>query len=378
MKQHVHRFVITLTVPFIWWLLAGCVATADRTESTIRNQHLSLDKLAAQHDVCAVTIAIIKDRKLDAVESATGCQNTSAPNLQSIFQAASLSKTVFSYAVLKLVEQGKLELDAPIVKYLPQGYLHKFYPFDPSSESDLVTDPRLRAITVRMALNHSSGLPNWANAPLSFDAEPGTEWQYSGEGYVLLQRAVESITGERLDRFMTSTVLHPLGMNHSSYIAEARFGNDLVAGTDAAGLPANIMTFTVPVSAFTLYATIEDYSKFLVTILNDGQMLKLITYPSVVVDPDLRLDWGLGWGIERAEGDVDIWHWGNNPGYRAFVIASVQSGNGVVMLTNSENGLNLAEPVTESVLPGKHGIFQFYMLRDGLSFVICKEFKFCS
>ncbi|WP_457818990.1 serine hydrolase domain-containing protein, partial [Staphylococcus aureus] len=79
-----------------------------------------------------------------------------------------------------------------------------------TSKTERVTDPRLQDITVRMALNHTSGLPNWADGALIFEQPPGEKWQYSGEGYVLLQRAVEAVTGENLNTFMHRQVFQPL------------------------------------------------------------------------------------------------------------------------------------------------------------------------
>lgn len=92
----------------------------------------------------------------------------------------------------------------------------------------------------------------------------------------------------------------------------------------------------------------------------------------------LGLDWGLGWGMETApNGESFIWHWGNNPGYRAFVMASVQSGGGVVMLTSGENGLALAEPIVQAVLPGSHKTFQFSRIPNGLEHWVCRTLGLC-
>ncbi|WP_243490478.1 serine hydrolase [Massilia violaceinigra] len=92
---------------------------------------------------------------------------------------------MFAYAVLKLVAQGKLDLDTPVMAYLPQGYRHQRNLLAPEP-SDLVTDPQLAAITVRMVLNHTSGLPNWTSGVLRAGAAPGTKWDYSGDGFVML------------------------------------------------------------------------------------------------------------------------------------------------------------------------------------------------
>jgi CubicO group peptidase (beta-lactamase class C family) len=92
-----------------------------------------------------------------------------------VFNAASLSKCVFAYAVMKLVDSGKLSLDTPLYKYLE-------YP-------DLSHDERYKKITARMTLSHTSGLPNWRNGPqLNFRYNPGERYSYSGEGFVLLSK----------------------------------------------------------------------------------------------------------------------------------------------------------------------------------------------
>jgi hypothetical protein len=73
--------------------------------------------------------------------------------------------------------------------------------------------------------------------------------------------------------------------------------------------------------------------------------MKQITTAPVMADPKLGLRWGLGWGIEPGQNNDYIWRWGNNGGYRAFVIAFVRSGDGFFMLTNSEAGQKLAQPL---------------------------------
>lgn len=369
--------VLFLT-PIISIFLVGCTSL-NKTDLSTEDLHSTLVRLAARHHICGVAIAVVKDRKFDSIDSATGCLPALTVNSDSVFQAASLSKTVFAYEVLKLVEQGKLELDAPIMKYLPQGYRHQFNPFatKPPFKIDIVTDSRIQEVTIRMVLNHTSGLPNWASGSLSFDSTPGAKWQYSGEGFVLLQRAIEEVTGKSLDKLMIEQVFKPQAMSHSDYIWSSQLEQNMLSGNKANGTPRARWDFTTPIAPVTLYTSAADYGKFLVTLLNDGHLLKQITETPVTVDPRLNLSWGLGWGIERTKDDLFIWHWGNNPGYRAFVIASVRTGNGFVMLTNSENGLKLAKPITQKVLPGEHKIFQFSMLGDSITDVLCQTLSLC-
>jgi CubicO group peptidase (beta-lactamase class C family) len=353
-------------------ILVGCAAF-DKREPASSDLPAVLARLASEQAVCGMSVAVIKNRHLASIATASGCRPALALNPDSVFQAASLSKPVFTYAVLKLVGQGKMALDTPVMTYLPQGYWHQQNPFDTKNplKTDWVTDPRLQAITVRMVLNHTSGLPNWAAGSLYFDADPGTTWHYSGEGYVLLQRAVEAVTGERLDHFMAEQVFKPLGMDHSSYVLNARLAQNSVPAQAAQ------LRFTTPIAAATLYTSAADYGRFLVAVLNDAALLKQITGSPVTVDPGLRLSWGLGWGLERGGKGVYLWQWGNNPGYRAFVMVSVQTGDGFVLFTNSENGLALAEPITAMVLPDTHKLFGFALLREGVAYVLCDALGIC-
>lgn len=365
----------SLLMPVMALCLSGCVSMG-KTDPTVGTAHETLQVLAERNHVCAVAVAVIKHRKLDSINTASGCLPAPTLGPDSVFQAASLSKPVFAYAVLKLVEQGKLALDAPVMKYLPQGYRHRFDPLK-AEPSALVSDTRLQEITVRMVLNHTSGLPNWATGPLKFDASPGTEWNYSGEGYLLLQRAVEAVTGQPLNKFMTSEVFKPLAMNHSDYVWNEQIAPDILPGTKANGAPRTTTDFKDPVAAFSLYTTAADYGKFLVSVLNDDALIRQIIALPVAVDRDLGLSWGLGWGIERDPDDHYIWQWGNNLGYRGFVIASVRTGDGFVMLTNSENGLNLADPMTRKLLGGEHKLFQSSILGTDIVNLLCNTVRLC-
>ena len=131
---------------------------------------------------------------------------------RTIFEAASLSKVVFAYAVLKLVDRGVMDLDQPLVRYITLPEIKDKF------SADVVEDPRLKKITARMVLSHSCGFPNWRQGELKILFEPGEKFSYSGEGFVFLQRVVEKLTGETLQDFMKREVFAPLGMNDSSYV----------------------------------------------------------------------------------------------------------------------------------------------------------------
>lgn len=333
---------------------------------------------ARNHHVCAISYATVRAGRLSWSGGASGCDGMRAPTGDSVFQAASLSKPVFAYAVLKLAQEGSLSLDTPLIRYLPQGYLHIQNPFafGRPRVSDRVEAPELQAVTARMVLNHTSGLPNWSSEPLAFDFAPGTGWQYSGEGFMLLQRVVEAITNEKLDDFMRHRLFDPLGMSNTAFRWTPHFADMVRPDASTSGQPGPL-AFPEAMAPVSLYTTANDYAKFLAALIADHQAVQLIVEAPVSVMPKLGLSWGLGWGVERGEREAFIWQWGNNPGYRAFVMASTNSGDAVVMLTSSENGLAMAEPIVTAVLAESHKVFQSYLVREGLSYFACKHLDWC-
>ena len=328
---------------------------------------------ARNRQVCAVAYAAIQAGKIYSSGGASGCDLGREPTGDSVFQAASLSKPIFAYAVLKLAQEGSIDLDAPLVGYLPNGYHHIQNPFafGQPPVTDRVGAPELRAVTARMVLSHTSGLPNWSSDSLAFDFKPGTGWQYSGEGFMLLQRAVESITQEGLDDFMRHRLFDPLGMSNTAFRWKPQFADAFVPG-----LPW-YKEIPQALAPFSLHTSANDYAKFLVALMADRQAVQLIVQSPASVVPKLGLGWGLGWGIEHGEKETFLWQWGNNPGYRAFAMASTGSGDAVVLLTNSEEELVMAEPIVATVLPGTHRVFKSYLVREGLSYVVCKNLDWC-
>lgn len=280
-----------------------------------------------------------------------------------VFEAASLSKPVFAYGVLRLVQDHRLDLDRPLAEYLNQPYEHQQNPFRPGV-TDRTTDPRFTLITARMVLSHTSGLPNWSHhGPLTFLNDPGETWSYSGEGYVYLQRVVEAITGQSTDAFLESTVLLPLGMTHSSFVWQAAFSGHAMFGHSAAGIASPIDQFSRPVVSSTLYTTLGDYVRFLMEMLQpaaDSPFL-LEEQSQVVVRPKLNLYWGLGLAIERAQADSYL-HWGANPGFQSFFLCQPATGRGVLFFTNSDNGLNLVDTLVRAAIPGNHPVLGFPLL----------------
>lgn len=338
-----------------------------------------LRRLVRTHHVCGAAVAVIRQGRVETVETASGCEPGWQVDSHSLFQAASLGKPVFAYAVLKLVQQGRMDLDRPVSDYLPTGYQR---PLDPLSQHDDAPAERLpasqlQAVTVRMLLQHTSGLPNWARGPLRLEEKPGTRWRYSGEGYLLLQQAFESVTGQPLDEGMRSLVFAPLGMQQSSYRWNPQVAAHLVAGTKGNGSPRKTVVFHQPRAAYTLYTSVLDYARFLVAVLDDESTMDLIAESPVTVDSARGLSWGLGWGLEQASDGVRLWQRGNNPGYRAFTLVAPGSGKGLVILTNSDAGMKLVEPWVTGSISGPDPVLSSPFVSATVTDLLCDALRIC-
>ena len=333
--------------------LASCATNIARL------RELPVDALAQELGVSSAAYVVLRAGTPTSPQSVSSAVNASAkPN--AIFQAASLTKPVVAFAALRLVLKGQLALHAPVIHYLPSGYKH-FHSAQhrlPSDAHDLVPANVLGRLSVAQLLNHTSGLPNWSTSTLSFKSEPGERWGYSGEGFMLLQSVIESIAQMDLSSYLEQQVFTPLGMNDTSLVWRDDFAGRAVEGVTFLGFRQRAR-FGSPVAAASMYTTAADYSKFMSAVLANQSLVSLSVSQPVEVDRSLGLFWGLGWGIEHAIGGPYIWQWGNNPGFRAFAMASIASKDGFVIFTNSDRGMPLATSLAHSVLPAEHGVFRF-------------------
>jgi CubicO group peptidase (beta-lactamase class C family) len=313
--------------------------------------------LASQAHVEGAAIAVFGNGAVSSITCGKRDRAQKQPvTAETVFEAASLSKPVFAYAVLKLVEAGKLDLDAPLLKYLGNLYIHEDDPFFERGRTDVVRDPVLRRTTAREVLSHTTGLPNWASTgPLSFTGQPG-RWQYSAEGYILLQRVVERITGQPLDEWIAETVFKPLGMRHSSFIWRPAFRSNAAIGFDRSGDAERANQYPHAVAPATLYTTLDDYGLFLQRLLDGDAIGKRMMQEQTTVDRAYGLAWGLGIGIEGKEPSLAYFHSGNNRGYKTFFMIEPEKRKGLLLLTNSDNGYSLIKPFVALALHDQHPV----------------------
>jgi CubicO group peptidase (beta-lactamase class C family) len=327
-----------------------------------------IPRLLQEGTVPGLSIALIRDGKL-AWQHGFGLANadTKAPvTNDSVFEAASLSKPVFAYGVLKLIDAGQLDLDRPLVTYLPGRY-------------DVGDDPRFDRLTARHVLSHTSGFPNWRSGaregPLPMFFSPGERFSYSGEGFVYLGKVVEHITGESLDQYMKRAVFDPLGMTSSSYVWQDRYETLKVSNHNAFGIVTPSGRPKTPNMAASLQTTSGDYARFVVAILN-GVGLKKRTAKAMLstqsrVDeagpntvqraPTGRvvpgLSWGLGWALEDGPDGPAFWHWGDNGNNKAFVYVREKSRTGVAIFADGSNGLSIVPEIVKAAVGGEHPAF---------------------
>ena len=315
----------------------------------------------------AISIALIDNGQLSwsaglGVIDKTTRQPISATT---IFRGASLGKPIFAYAVLKLSEQGKLDLDTPLVKYVPSGYIQtKFF-------KGPMQDEKMALITARMVLNHTSGLPNWRTEgkPLLTLSTPGSRYSYSGEGYYLLQMVVEHMVKQPIEAFMQQTIFKPLGMNHTSYVYQPADSLFYVRSYDGADKPVADVMEAANV-AHSLRTTAADYAHFVIAAMMrpEPASITLTTLLSSQVQTDIcqpgQLSWGLGIAVQHtAKGDL-FCQWAKSPSASGYVIGSPSQRRAVIYLTNVSNqGLRVGERIVGLSLNYTDPLFSCFGVR---------------
>lgn len=288
-----------------------------------------------------------------------------------VFEAASMSKPVFAYAVMKLCERGVMDLDTPLTQY--------------TSERFLGGDPRLDLITPRHVLSHTSGFQDWRSEkePLKIHFTPGEKWLYSGEGYSYLQTVVTRLTGHvnqkacapyeagvefcatDIEAYMKANIFAPFGMTSSGYGWNATFEKHLARAHDPKGKPLGPKKPTATdaaryASSGALLTTPTDYAKFLIEVIDPKPpdafrlrkaSLQQMLRPQVTVTKtnEYSISWGLGWRIAHTDNGDLISHGGDNTGFHCLAEASVDRKSGYIIMTNGENGWQLLEKLAPDV-----------------------------
>lgn len=299
-------------------------------------------------NVTGLSLAVIKDGEL-VYNNNLGYENTITQQPvadNSIFELASVSKTVFAYAINRLADKQIIDLDLPLYKYLA---------FDQLSEDD-----RAKEITARHILSHQSGLPNWAwggpfgsergeKTTLSF--RPGTKYQYSGEGYEYLKRVIEHITDKDIETIIEEEVFQPFGMVSSSFTATPDIIDNIIVG-HTENIPMFWELHDRPWISGSMYSTSSDMAVFMKALMEQKRLTQKayddMIEPQVINDNPWRHHFGgyqqahsLGFEIEDTAHGRIIHHGGNNGDFQARFAMNLKNKSGFILLTNNNNGYKL-------------------------------------
>ncbi|MEA5596780.1 serine hydrolase domain-containing protein [Rivularia sp. UHCC 0363] len=326
-------------------LLANSTSAA---ETAIDNLETQIYQLMRNFQIPGISIAMIRDGELFWHKSfGVKHQYTKKPVTdETIFAAASLSKPLFAYVVLKMVERGEIDLDKPLTAY---------------TDKPLIPDPRIKLVTARRVLSHTTGFPNWSgDKPVWINNTPGSKFAYSGEGFLYLQTVVEKITGQPLEAYLQQQILKPWGMNRSSFIWQPEYQTTASYGHNRQNQPKPMSQPKAASSAGSLRTTASEYAQLLIAMMKPEASLQQMLTPQIKLSDSL--DWGLGWGLEKTNKGNFFWHWGDLVTFKSFTVASKDLKTGIVILTNSQNGLKICGNIVNQAIGGKHPAFKYWMI----------------
>lgn len=301
-----------------------------------------------------ISLALIKEGKI-VYHKTYGVQNsfTQEPvNENTLFEAASVTKPVFAYAVQRLMEKGVIDLDKPLYEYLP-------YP-------DIAHDERYKLITARHVLTHRTGFPNWrymnSDNKLDLKFTPGTKYNYSGEGFEYLKMVVEKITGKKVEQVLREEVIAPLGLYHT-YFSKNDTLQKLAAIGHADNLPTTDELPQSPGMAYSMYTESKAFTLFMLNLLEQKglkastyeQMLKMQSeYPNESGEkPRFKEYMGISLNVRETPYGLAFGHGGNNGDFRCEFELYKDLKMGYVIFTNADSSYPLIEAMSDFLVDGK-------------------------
>jgi CubicO group peptidase (beta-lactamase class C family) len=318
------------------------------------------------YHVPGVSVAVVRGYQLDWAQGyGVRDHGSNEPvTTETLFQAASISKPVAATAAMKLVEQKKLALDRDVNLDLRSWKV---------PENEFTAKEK---VTLRRILSHNAGLTvhgfpgyeasavipqvtdvlngkNPANTPpIRVEAAPGSVWNYSGGGYTVMQMLLTDVTGESFPDLMTRLVLKPAGMKESTYQQPLPgWARQLAAsGHNAAGAPIPGKYHTYPeMAAAGLWTTPSEVALFGIEIqkAREGRSNFLQKESTAQMLRVQKGTWGLGFELQSGPTPRFL-HGGADEGFRAYAIFSFD-GDGAVVMTNSDNGADVAHEIVQSV-----------------------------
>jgi CubicO group peptidase (beta-lactamase class C family) len=304
-------------------------------------------------------------------------QKTRKPvDSRTVLRAASLSKPVLSYLVMKLTDEGLFGLDQPLAGFIDPPFTS--YP----EYASLKNDARSKELTAAILLTHSAGFPNWRRprwtGSLDIQFNPGENFSYSGEGYYLLQFLLEKKTGRDLAVLAKEKVFEPLGMARSSFLWEARFDGDFAVDLDSGLGPLIRATRTRANGAGSLLTNASDYAKFMLASLDGlglkpetasawrkprlrvtGKALHSRDKPDTSLNDDIRLSWTPGWGWFQSPVGEALFHVGMEEGCENYVVLFPEKKTGIVVQSVSDLSVRITPSIVKYLIGDTYSPFSW-------------------
>ncbi|MDN5211948.1 serine hydrolase domain-containing protein [Fulvivirgaceae bacterium BMA12] len=351
----------------------------DGTQVAASELGLKIQELVDSAHVTGLAISIFNDNDV-VYKHAFGKANASngvVLKTNHVFYGASFSKAVFGYLVAGLVNDGLIDLDKPLQEYFDVPIPELPFEKDWRSFKDLQGDKRYENITASMCLSHTTGLPNWRWIPrpgqtesdekLKIYFEPGTLYSYSGEGMMLLQYAIEKVTGKGLEQLARERIFDPLKMKTTSYIWQDRFEYSYCHGHTIQQEVIRKDKHDEAGAAGSMETTLDDYSKFVRHILqqtaDSSKITNLMFSPGTRIrskaqfgplaleetdeNDDIELSYGLGWGLLKSPYGYGAFKEGHGEGFQHYSIIFPEKQIGVIMMSNSDNAESIFKALLE-------------------------------
>ena len=370
----------TLLVCFVILFSTANIVSAQKVTrlngSTILLDSLdkTIERLLHAADVQGLEISIFNNNRIVYKKAFGYTRSDTRLPLQtnSNMYGASFSKAVFAVLVMKLVEEGALDLDKPLQQYLSKP----IYDYKPLTRwhdnySDLKNDSLYKKITARMCLDHTTGFANWRwdekDEKLRVNFEPGKKYNYSGEGMVYLQVVLEKMLGKSLETMMQEKIFTPLGMNMSSYTWQPQFEKDYAIGHNSAGELYEKDKDNEARSASTLETSLDDFTLFIEGVLNNRilkstsrnkmftpqirlrsvQQFGPFRFRDTTANNAINLSYGMGWGLLQSKYGIGAFKEGHGDGFQHYTIIFPNKGTGIILMSNSDNAESIFKELLE-------------------------------
>ncbi len=311
--------------------------------------------LMEANEIPGVAVALIHD---GAVVWAQGYgvadrENGTAVTADTPFSVASISKALTAWEIMRMVEAGELELDAPANQYLTRWQI----PALGRNDANEATIRRILSHTAGLSVDGYQGYEPDAELPTLIEfleggagADPvqmmisaGRRFMYSGGGYTALQLMIEDLRGKPFAEVMNEDVLTPLGMEHSSFVWTPELG-----AATAYGRGGEVETHVVHMdqAAGGLYASVNDLARFFTAGMTDDWLMPESVALMQSAAEATEDSYGFGYFIEALpDGEVGVWHDGIALGARSLFVLVPARGEGIIFLTNARTGNALFEDV---------------------------------